>query len=331
VDDVALDGAPALEDATGRLGITFLPGKKLGGRAGRHWRDLDLDLATLRERGVDRLILHVEDEELTRCRVPEIEDVLREGGRPELVRHPIPDPQVPPDDGAYRRLVREIVTAIRDGASVAIACRGGLDRSGMTASCVLVEAGMDPDTAMARVQASREGSITMRDQRAYVRAWHHARHRGDAAVTPGTTETWRDRRGPGSGGPGGSRPPGEDDHGAEPPATANVVRDRPQQRRQRPEQAAGPPALKSQGEPETGRHTAGALGDEDGIAGDEAGPARVRDAALEDHHAAAPQADHSGLGPHDRLVAVRRPVHGILRLPSRCHVAAGGVVSCRSG
>lgn len=173
VDDVSLAGAPALERATGRLGITFLPGKKRRGHTGPHWRDLDLDVARLRALGWDALYLLNEDVELAFCHVPEIEAVFRAAGSPLLVRHPIPDPQVPPDDAAFGALVRDIVARVRGGASVAIACRGGMDRSGMTASCVLVEAGMAPDAAMDRVQASRRNTITKPDQRAYVRAWPH--------------------------------------------------------------------------------------------------------------------------------------------------------------
>ena len=175
VDDVALDGARGLEGTAGRLGITFLPGKKRDGWTGPHWRDLDLDVARLRDLRWDTLVLLNEDRELVRCHVPEIETVFAEAGAPALVRHPIPDPQIPTDDIAYDALVRDVVGRVRSGESVAIACRGGLDRSGMTASCALAEAGMDPEAAMARVQASRDATITKRDQRDYVRAWPHAR------------------------------------------------------------------------------------------------------------------------------------------------------------
>ena len=48
----------------GRLAITFLPGKKLAGWTGPHWRDLDADVATLRAEGVDTLLLLAEDAEL---------------------------------------------------------------------------------------------------------------------------------------------------------------------------------------------------------------------------------------------------------------------------
>ena len=173
VDEVRLADAPRLASATGRLGITFLPGKKRNGWTGSHWRDLDLDMARLNELGWDALYLLNEDRELAFCLVPEIEAVLREAGSPVLVRLPIPDPQVPTDDRAYDATVGEIVARLRAGESVVVACRGGLDRSGMTASCVLVEAGMAPAQAMALVQASRRGAITKDDQRDYVRAWPH--------------------------------------------------------------------------------------------------------------------------------------------------------------
>ena len=55
--------------------------------------------------------------------------------------------------------------------SLAIACRGGLDRSGMAAACLLREAGIGADAAIERVQQARRGSLTLPDQQAYVRAW----------------------------------------------------------------------------------------------------------------------------------------------------------------
>jgi hypothetical protein len=57
VDVVDLAGVTGLGAAPGTLGITFLPGEKGHGHAGPHWRDLDLDLARLRELGVDVLCL----------------------------------------------------------------------------------------------------------------------------------------------------------------------------------------------------------------------------------------------------------------------------------
>lgn len=172
VDDIPLDAVPALAGTSGRLGITFLPGKKGDGFTGPHWRDLDLDLARLRELGVDTLFLLNEDRELASCLVPELPEAMA-GGLPELVRFPIPDAQTPVDHRAYRAAIGELVERLRAGRSIAIACRGGLDRSGMTASCLLVQAGLEPDAAIRLVQGRRRDSITIPEQQAYVRGWPH--------------------------------------------------------------------------------------------------------------------------------------------------------------
>ena len=94
---------------------------------------------------------------------------------PELIRYPIRDPRIPTRDAAFRAAVLDLIERIRRGQFVAIACRGGIDRSGMTAACLLRELGIDADEAIRRVQAARHGSITLPEQQAYVRAWPRAR------------------------------------------------------------------------------------------------------------------------------------------------------------
>lgn len=155
----------------GAVGITFLPGKRyVGFYTGAHWRDLDADAARLRTLGVDVLLLLVEDRELARCRVADIGEVLEEHGV-ELVRFPIRDPLLPADGPAFRATITSLLARVRGGASLAIACRGGLDRSGMAAACLLREAGIEAGEAIDRVQQARRGALTLPDQQAYVRAW----------------------------------------------------------------------------------------------------------------------------------------------------------------
>jgi ADP-ribosylglycohydrolase len=155
---------------TGRLGITFLPGKKHDGYTGLHWRDLDTDLARLRSLGVDTLFLLVEDAELEFTRVSELPEVMALEDL-ELVRFPIRDPRTPTDGIGFRTAVLDLMDRVRAGEFVAVACRGGMDRSGMTVACIYRELGLDADTAIARVQANRSHTITLRDQQAFVRAW----------------------------------------------------------------------------------------------------------------------------------------------------------------
>jgi len=152
------------------LGITFLPGKKIDGYTGLHHRDLPADIARLEALGVDILVEHVEDEELVRCGVPDFEEALA-ASTVALVRYPIVDLKAPPDLPSYRALVREIAGWVREGRSVAVACRGGLDRSGMTTACVLVDLGMDPEAAIDRVHAGRHQSLSMREEQDVVRSW----------------------------------------------------------------------------------------------------------------------------------------------------------------
>ena len=116
------------------------------------------------------LLLLVEDRELRRCRVMDIGEVLPAHGV-ELLRFPIVDPELPRDGAAYRRLIAGLLERIRSGQKVAIACRGGLDRTGLTAGCLLREAGLPPDTAVDRVHAAREHTLTLPHQRRYVEEW----------------------------------------------------------------------------------------------------------------------------------------------------------------
>ena len=48
-------------------------------------------------------------------------------------------------------------------------CRGGLGRAGLTAACLLVQAGMEPGEAMALVRKTRPGAIENSRQEKFVR------------------------------------------------------------------------------------------------------------------------------------------------------------------
>ena len=173
VDFMDLAGTD-LADGGGRAGMTFLPGKRyMGYYSGPHWRDLDSDARSLKEQGVDLLLLLVEDRELARCRAIGVTDVLPQHGV-EVLRHPVRDPETPYDDAAYRRTLAGLSERVRGGDTLAIACRGGLDRSGMTAACLLREAGLDAATAIDRVHAARDHTLTMPEQLRYVKDWPHA-------------------------------------------------------------------------------------------------------------------------------------------------------------
>ena len=167
----------------GRLGLTILPGKqgiavRYPGRIYR--RDLDRDFALLRADGVRRLILLVEDAELQRWSDPAIVERGRAGGV-EVIRHPIPDGRAPGSVAEMRHILDEIREA-RAAADVAVACMGGVGRTGTGAACALVDAGMDAEDDIATVRAVRHPTaVETAEQERFVRSFRPERQAGDRA------------------------------------------------------------------------------------------------------------------------------------------------------
>jgi protein-tyrosine phosphatase len=150
----------------GRLGLTILPGKRgasvrYPGRIYR--RDLMADLRLLREVGVRRLILLVDDGELERWGDPQIAARGSEAGI-EVLRFPIPDGHAPSDPAVMDAILAAVDGPQGEGRDVAVACMGGVGRSGTVAACALVSRGMQPDQAIAAVRAARHPQAVESDE-----------------------------------------------------------------------------------------------------------------------------------------------------------------------
>jgi ADP-ribosyl-[dinitrogen reductase] hydrolase len=108
---------------------------------------------------------------LTLLRVERLgEEVLR---RNTLWSHlPIVDGSIPDQriDEKWDTAGEELRSILRNGSDVLVHCRGGLGRAGTIASRLLIELGMAPKTAIARVRAVRPGAIETCAQKEYVRA-----------------------------------------------------------------------------------------------------------------------------------------------------------------
>jgi protein-tyrosine phosphatase len=151
-----LDATALRDDRPGRLGLTFLPGKRgaslrYPGRVYR--REIEADLATLAAEPVHALLLLVEDAELLRWGDPDIvERATRHGLR--LRRHPIPDGEAPASLEEADALI-DWIGEERDVGNVAVACMGGVGRTGLVVACALVRAGWDPADAVREVRRVR--------------------------------------------------------------------------------------------------------------------------------------------------------------------------------
>jgi protein-tyrosine phosphatase len=171
VDWVDLTLVPGLAASPGRLGMTFLPGKNDVELGGRYRRDLEGDIGRLRDMyNVDAFVLLVEDHELQMLGVPNVAEVMAAHGI-ELIRHPIVDISVPDDQPAFRRTLDGIRARLAKGDTVAVACRGGIGRTGTLVGCLLRDGGLDGTAAINLTRASRPGTIEMPAQERFVKNW----------------------------------------------------------------------------------------------------------------------------------------------------------------
>lgn len=179
-----IDNDRLRDGRAGRLGLTFLPGKhgksfRYPGRVYR--RDLGRDVRALVEAGVGYLALLIEDHELERWGDPAIvEHAAAEGLT--VGRWPMPDGSTP-RDAAEMDAILAAIAAARDRTDVAIACMGGVGRTGTVAACALIAVGWDPADAIAEVRRVRHPTaVETAEQEAFVLAF--ARHRRSGTVSP---------------------------------------------------------------------------------------------------------------------------------------------------
>lgn len=178
-----IDGAHLGDGLAGRLGLTFLPGKhgpsfRYPGRVYR--RELARDIGSLVQAGVGYLALLVEDHELERWGDPAIVERAAAEGL-TIRRWPMPDGSTPRDAAEMDAILAEIADA-RARSDVAIACMGGVGRTGTVAACALVAAGWDPSAAIAEVRRVRHPTaVETAEQEAFVGAF--ARHRRSGTVS----------------------------------------------------------------------------------------------------------------------------------------------------
>lgn len=163
----------ALTVLNGRLGMTFCPGKHGSSLSGTLWaRDLDMDLAALRNWGAGLIVTLMERHEFDLLRVPRLPDRISSHSMPWM-HLPIVDQGIP--DGAFQaewpRASSAVLGQMAAGGSVILHCRGGLGRTGLVAALLLIQTGHTAEEAIQTVRRTRDGAIETRGQEAYVRAY----------------------------------------------------------------------------------------------------------------------------------------------------------------
>ncbi len=157
----------------GLIGMSLCPGKQQADGWSGHWqRDLGMDLERIRAWDASILVSLVEHREFAALGVEALPgEALRLG---MAWRHlPIPDRRPPGLDFEQRWLQvgAELVAALRDGRRIFLHCMGGLGRTGTVAACLLREAGLDAEEAVAQVRLARPKTIETTEQARYVHAY----------------------------------------------------------------------------------------------------------------------------------------------------------------
>jgi protein-tyrosine phosphatase len=143
----------------GRLGILPRP-------RGGDW--LEGEVRAWRLAGIDAVVSTLTSDEIAELDLSEEAELCQANGV-ELIVFPVEDRGLPSSSAAAAELARRLEEKLAKGKTVTIHCRQGVGRSALIAACVLVAAGVEGDTAWAKVRTARGCPVPdTAEQRAWV-------------------------------------------------------------------------------------------------------------------------------------------------------------------
>lgn len=139
------------EEAAGELYLSAIPG--------RH-RTMAAESDRWARHGIELIVSLTPMEEMA-IRSPEFHGAILAGRlSPEHMLYPILDFDVPGDRAGYLDLVTDLSDRLLRGQHMLVHCFGGVGRTGMTATAILVCLGVELEEARSRVQAAGAGAET---------------------------------------------------------------------------------------------------------------------------------------------------------------------------
>lgn len=159
----------------GMVGLTFAPGKyQKVAMTGAWARDLELDLATIRNWGATHLISLLEPWEFEELRIERLPEATAGRGI-SWYGLPITDGAAP-DERLLRQwpqLSHKLVSDLLNGQRVLVHCKGGLGRAGTVAAMLLLQTGKTTTAsdAICMVRQVRPGAIETHAQEEFLEHW----------------------------------------------------------------------------------------------------------------------------------------------------------------
>jgi len=145
------------------IGMTLCPGKRQPHAVTGPWnRDLAADMDVIQKFGARTMITLMETSELTDAAVPReaLEDATKERSITWL-HMPITDFGAPDAffEAAWKKYGPIVRDGLKHGENIVVHCRGGRGRAGLMAARLLVEMGLDADSAIANVRTANPLAI----------------------------------------------------------------------------------------------------------------------------------------------------------------------------
>jgi protein-tyrosine phosphatase/nicotinamidase-related amidase len=130
------------------IGMTILPGRKDRGR------DLEKDIASIREQNISAVVTLLSEAEFVEYGVQELRDAYKNAGI-ELMYQPVAD-QSTTTTSEMKKITSFIDAQVNANKKVLVHCVGGLGRTGTAVACYLKEyAGLNTSDAIEMVRESR--------------------------------------------------------------------------------------------------------------------------------------------------------------------------------
>jgi hypothetical protein len=146
----------------GRLAIMPRP-------RGGDW--LEDEVRAWQQSGVAILVSLLTPDEVADLDLSREEDLCR-ANCIEFISFPILDRGVPSSMEAAAKLLLRLSESLAAGKNVAIHCRQGIGRAGLIAVCLLMQGGIDAETAIQRISAARGCSVPETGgQREWIDKW----------------------------------------------------------------------------------------------------------------------------------------------------------------